>query len=59
MSECRKTSYESKLQAGIALTGIQSSNSIRHSARKTPIRVYLCPKCGKWHLTSQRKREAS
>jgi len=45
---CGKVGWESKTDAEISIMRIE-----HHSTRdKKPVRAYLCPDCGYWHLTS-------
>lgn len=49
-----KTSYSNAMEASIAISQIQATNT-RHRKRKyreEPIRHYLCSYCGFYHLTS-------
>lgn len=59
MSRCRskKIRYRTELDAKIALSNIQYKLAVRGACRevKTEARVYRCPMCGGWHLTSKLK----
>ena len=49
MSACDKKCYPSKLDAKIALALIQKATA---SDKRGEKRVYLCPRCRAYHLTS-------
>lgn len=50
----RKRGYPLEVKAKVAALARMNS---RHAAAP-PLRVYLCPLCNKWHLTSKKaKRE--
>ena len=49
--ECGKITYFSYQDAELALTGMNRDNP-----RRKECRVYACPTCGGWHLTSQEQR---
>lgn len=53
MKQCDKTKYASKEFAEFYLKKIKY-NSFRD---KVPVRVYLCPYCNTWHLTSKESKE--
>lgn len=46
-----KLTYFTFADADLALAGIDTSNPSRREQR-----VYLCPQCQGWHLTSQERR---
>jgi hypothetical protein len=46
---CGKVAYPDHTSAQYALTCITLGGEQRD---KTPVRTYLCPACGFWHLTS-------
>lgn len=48
-----KISYATKELAESALYFAQLH---KDKDRKTPIRVFYCEHCGRWHLTSQEKK---
>jgi hypothetical protein len=48
---CRKVRYRDRLGALIALASTHRSAK----ARRDEVRVYHCPKCHGWHLTSKRR----
>jgi hypothetical protein len=48
----RKVRYRDKLGALIALSSTQSNGK----ARRDEVRVYRCPDCRGWHLTSRGSR---
>lgn len=48
MSPCRKIRYRDKLAAKIAL----ASTGRKRGRAKDEQRVYRCPECRAWHLTS-------
>jgi Transcription factor zinc-finger len=50
---CGKVRYRDRLGALIALSSTQRSVK----ARRDGVRVYRCPKCHGWHLTSGRLRD--
>jgi hypothetical protein len=51
---CTKVRYRDRIAALLALA---STASKKHTAReKTEKRVYRCPRCKGWHLTSQEAR---
>ena len=52
MSDCGKQRFRDKLSAKIALANIEHKD--RDQAREQ--RVYKCPSCYGWHLTSQPRR---
>ena len=53
-----KVAYPDQISAMVGLTNIQYLIRIHphHSFRKYPVRVYQCPKCKHWHLTSKYDR---
>ena len=58
---CNKTSYSSKRAATEDARIIKSrqrhfSGQAKSKKSNMKLRAYLCPKCGKWHLTSMKKR---
>jgi len=49
-----KKGYRSKFDAEIVLTYASGAQArCRGSSKQGPCRVYLCPLCNTWHLTSQ------
>lgn len=58
MKPCEKKSYNSELEAYLALEAIQIKGKLRiETDGKKPHRSYKCPICNKFHLTSQIKRK--
>ncbi len=55
MSVCQtgKVIYGSRLSALFALVQIQRQDDPQHREK----RVYRCPVCRRWHLTSQERRQ--
>ncbi len=54
MADCGKIRYRDKIAAQLALA---STGSNKHTRReKDEQRVYRCPQCHGWHLTSAKKR---
>lgn len=51
MIGCEKTRYHSRALAEWALQLIRTRSDRR--SEKKPTRVYLCPRCKGWHLTSE------
>jgi len=54
---CEKLSFDS-FYDGQKVVNVATSigrKQNRHRATKKPKRVYLCPECGKYHLTSKKK----
>ena len=49
VTRCEKKKYERKLDAKIALALIQKATASEKRGEK---RVYLCPRCRAYHLTS-------
>lgn len=49
MVSCGKTRYNTSAKARAALDGIRRRGS---RDEKKPVRVYPCPHCHGWHLTS-------
>lgn len=47
--ECTKHRYRDKLGAEIALS---STNAKRSKGNRNECRIYRCPRCKGWHLTS-------
>ncbi|WP_181428807.1 hypothetical protein [Modestobacter versicolor] len=47
---CTKRRYRDEAVAQLALARIQTVGEARE---KTPQRVYRCPRCRGWHLTSR------
>lgn len=57
MNACGKARYPTRLDAMVILARLQmkaSRNKARHESR-----VYECPRCKGWHLTSQPQRKAA
>jgi hypothetical protein len=53
---CReKRRYRTKLDAEIALSRVDAATAGAHDTQR-PVRVYRCPHCRGWHLTSQARR---
>lgn len=52
--KCVKTRFRDEVGAKIALSQIAVSDK----AKRREVRVYKCPKCRGWHLTSQPKKNA-
>lgn len=50
--KCKKAKYDTRRAAQKALSRIKNDYDVRD---KTPIRVYFCEPCNKFHLTSQEK----
>ncbi len=50
---CRKIRYSDKVAAQLALATLQNQDKAGHTER----RVYRCPDCGGWHLTSWRRKD--
>lgn len=48
---CRKRRYRDFIAADLALAEVQAKD--RADRPKTEKRVYLCPNCNGWHLTSR------
>lgn len=61
IAKCTKVSYEAKAEA-LADIRYQHNHSIRFSKRfknskaGKKHRPYECPRCGKWHLTTQKQK---
>lgn len=57
--ECQKTKFRTKQDADINIAQIKrrtiGSLANPETPRKIPMRAYLCPDCGSWHLTSKLK----
>jgi hypothetical protein len=51
MSECTKIGYRDKFAAELALFRTRTAKRPRGERR-----IYKCPLCGKWHLTSQLRK---
>ena len=47
--KCKKRKYKDKIAAMFALSQCRSQTAIGNRQER---RAYLCPVCGKWHLTS-------
>lgn len=55
MSNCEKKTYNSEMEAYLALETIQIKGKLRLETDGTkPHRIYKCPICNKYHLTSKR-----
>lgn len=59
---CGKIAYDSKSEANKECAYIIKSNrgrNKRHRPKKDvkKLKPYLCPHCGKWHLTASKKRK--
>ena len=56
---CRKRPFPTNRDAIAALRHIRiRERRTREVAPKRPVRSYLCPVCGAWHLTSQFQEES-
>jgi len=61
IAKCAKASFDSKT-AALAEIKLQHSQHIhfrkKFNCRKNNLKVrcYECPKCGKWHLTTQKQK---
>lgn len=56
---CKKRPFATKVDAMIVLARLQEKGvrtRRQHEGRRAQSRVYLCNLCGKWHVTSERKR---
>jgi len=51
-----KTAYSTKYKAEKAMSLIWKNHWL-NNARKKPCATYKCEICGKWHLTSQARRD--
>lgn len=51
-----KTAYPSKYKAEKAMSLIWKNHWLNNN-RKKPCATYKCEICGKWHLTSQARRD--
>ncbi len=54
MKTCEKIPFETEAESRAELERIVLMNDYRGWKRKTPNRVYLCPKCNMYHLTSNK-----
>lgn len=54
---CEKISFDSFLEAQKVVNHAQGRKNNRRRAQKVPKRVYRCPDCGKFHLTSKKNKE--
>lgn len=54
MSKCRKVRYATRLGAMLAMSRISSAD--KRSLTKHEQRIYRCPHCRGFHLTSQTYR---
>jgi hypothetical protein len=58
--KCDKVEYESFFEAERTISGFKKGRSYGKSGRrlatKKPKRAYKCEECGKFHLTSQKKK---
>jgi hypothetical protein len=52
---CRKKRYMDELSAKFALS--QARRVGNYKANRNECRVYYCPKCKGWHLTSKRNNK--
>jgi len=52
-SDCDKTSYTKK-QAQTVLNQMQGNAKLARHLPKIPQRIYQCPECNYWHLTSKK-----
>lgn len=54
-----KRQFPSKLMAELELAYVREERSAgRQRGERIEIRAYLCPDCGKYHLTSRPQRQA-
>jgi len=55
---CEKTTYTSFFEAEKSLSGFKKGRSYtgRRRATKKPKRAYKCEICGKYHITSKKKK---
>lgn len=54
-----KYPFETEHDARVALCGAFVARNLGHKTNRRETRVYECPACGRWHLTSKPYREAS
>lgn len=56
MSECYKIPYEheDKAKAALSLVRARRTRSRKRLAKPVEKRIYKCPKCGAFHLTSSK-----
>jgi hypothetical protein len=52
---CDKVTYDNRHEAEEAIKGISKDKGPTRS-KKRPVRAYQCRGCGKWHLTSEKKK---
>ena len=50
---CNKRKFKDKISAMFALSQVRSQKAKGNRQEK---RIYHCPICNKWHLTSQNKK---
>lgn len=53
MPTCRKRRYRTEVDSQLALARIDGHVRTRGQSDDAPTRVYECPHCRGWHLTSQ------
>lgn len=65
MEECHKTAFNSFKEAQTLINRAKHGKNHKNGrkgprkmARKDniPVRSYLCPNCGKWHVTSKKEK---
>lgn len=54
MKRCHKRGWRTEIDAKLALFSAQSRRE--HNAKRQEQSYYECPRCKKWHLTSQTGR---
>ena len=54
--KCAKVRYRTEIDAKIALSNTAYTAGQRSDEKRKEARVYRCPKCAGWHLTSEPKK---
>lgn len=54
---CTKKGYDTHRQAAEVINGFKRRNNRAYVQDKIPKRAYYCHKCGKFHLTSLKRKK--
>lgn len=57
VTKCGKVGYSGHGEASRVVSAAKKFGNRAHPCSKIPQRVYRCPECGMWHITSKKKKK--